>query len=88
MKISFFKINKPKPFEYKPLYYDPKKDNENKEKSSDSVENKYKSELKSKIEDNWAIGKRRTRQSRGFINQRNLIIYIAIALMLLYFVLK
>jgi len=88
MRISFFKISKPKQFEYKPLYYDPKKDDENKGRGANLQEDKYKRELKIKLEENWAIGKRRTRQGRGFISQKSLIIYIAIALMLLYFILK
>lgn len=88
MRISFFKTSKPKRFDYKPLYYDPKKDNANKNDSTSSIENNYKSEFRAKLEDSWAIGNRRTRQNRGFISQKSLIIYIAIALMLLYFMLK
>jgi len=88
MRISFFKINKPKQFEYKPLYYDPKKDKETNQSNFTTCEDNYKKELKQKIEQNWAIGKRKTRQGRGFISQKSIIIYIAIALMLLYFMFK
>lgn len=90
MRISFFKTPKAKPFEYKPLYYDPKKDTEKElQKDDNSSElNQMKSRLKAEMNDKWAIGRNKAKQPRGFINQRNLLIYIAVALMLLYFIFK
>ncbi len=88
MRLSFFKLQKAKPFEYKPLYYDPQKDPDNKEYNKTSELNSdYRSRMKAEMHEKWAIGRNRAKQPRGFINRRNLLIYFIVALMLLYFIL-
>lgn len=87
MRLSFFKLQKAKPFEYKPLYYDPKKDPENEEYKKKTVDQSdYRTRMKAEMNDKWAIGRNRAKQPLGFINRRNLLIYLIIALMLLYFI--
>lgn len=89
MRLSFFKLQKAKPFEYKPLYYKPENDPESKEyKRKNGEIPDYRSRMKAEMHDKWAIGRNRAKQPRGFINRRNLLIYLAIALMLLYFILQ
>jgi len=90
MRISFFKLPKAKAFDYKPLYYDPKKDKENelKQNQNSFENNQMRMRLKAEMNDKWAIGRNKSKQARGFINQRNLLIYIAVALLLLYFIFK
>lgn len=90
MKFSFFKLPKAKPFEYKPLYYDPEKEKIKniKEKYENEDVEQIKERLRADISQKWVIGKNRAKQPRGFINQRNLIIYIIITLLLLYLILK
>ncbi len=88
MRISFFKLPKAKQFEYKPLYYDPEKEKA-KKKSLDNESkdpDQIKERLKAEMDEKWAIGRNKNRQARGFISQRNLLIYLAIALLLLYFI--
>lgn len=89
MRLSFFKLQKAKPFEYKPLYYNPKKDPENDiNKISSNESGDFRTRMKAEMQNKWAIGRNKAKQPRGFINRQNLIIYLAIALMLLYFILK
>jgi hypothetical protein len=88
MRLSFFKLPKAKAFDYKPLYYDPKKDveiNSTLKKETNRTE-ELKSGLKAEMHEKWAIGRHKGSQARGFINSRNVLIYLAIALMLLYFI--
>jgi len=88
MRLSFFKLPKAKAFDYKPLYYDPKKDTEKKTTLSEGLTEaeQKKARLKAEMNDKWAIGRHKGSQARGFINSKNLLIYLAIALLLLYFI--
>lgn len=88
MRLSFFKLPKAKAFNYKPLYYDPQKDAENNLASKDETNeaDQMKARLKTEMNDKWAIGRHKGSQARGFLSSRNLLIYLAIALLLLYFI--
>jgi hypothetical protein len=92
MRLSFFKLPKAKPFEYKPLYYNEEKEKIKERENSPKYENadidEIRKRLKSEMNEKWAIGRNKTNQARGFINQRYLLIYIAVALLLLYFIFK
>jgi hypothetical protein len=87
MRLSFFKTLKAKPFEYKPLYYDQKKDKE-KDLNQSTDLNDMKTRLRAEMNEKWAIGRNKAKQPRGAISQRSLIIYLAIALMLIYFIFR
>jgi len=88
MRLSFFKLPKAKAFNYKPMYYDPVKDAEKNaiidKEGSDA--DKLKARLKAEMDDKWAIGRHKGNQARGFLNTKNLLLYLAIALLLLYFI--
>ena len=88
MRLSFFKLPKAKAFDYKPMYYDPVKDAEKNASihQDGSDADKLKARLKTEMDDKWAIGRHKGNQARGFINSKNLLIYLAIALLLLYFI--
>jgi len=88
MRLSFFKLPKAKAFNYKPLYYNPQKDAENISfvSNENNETDQMKARLKTEMNDKWAIGRHKGSQARGFLNSRNLLIYLAIALLLLYFI--
>ncbi len=92
MRFSFFKLPKAKAFDYKPMYYDPVKEaakNAEKLKEANKDANEadvIKARLKSEMDEKWAIGRHKGNHARGFINSKNILIYIAIALLLLYFI--
>ncbi len=87
MRLSFFKTLKAKPFEYKPLYYDPKKEKE-KDLNQSTDLNDMKTRLRAEMSEKWAIGRNKAKQPRGAISKRSLLIYLVIALMLLYFIFR
>ncbi|MFZ4399643.1 MAG: hypothetical protein ACOYO1_06395 [Bacteroidales bacterium] len=87
MRLSFFKLPKAKAFNYKPLYYDPKNDAEINSTTKEVKDaDPLKLRLKAEMNEKWAIGRHKGSQARGFINSKNLLIYLAIALLLLYFI--
>nr|NQU93234.1 hypothetical protein [Bacteroidota bacterium] len=83
MQIVFFKRPKPKQFDYKPRYYDEEK--ERIEKRRKELENAGKGDtafLKSEIDRRWHRIDRKNREKSKRIN---LLVYLIIIAILLYF---
>ena len=84
MKIVFFKTPKPKAFEYKPLYYDEVK--ERKEKRRQELEKSGTGDtsfIRGEIDRRW---RKVDRQNRNKARGLNLLVYLAIAALLAYFI--
>lgn len=83
MKIVAFKVGKPRQFNYKPLYYDKKKEEMEKRLKKYSEPEQFESNsLRSKIRDSWRLKDTRNHQ----LSKRTLIIYLAGAILLIYFI--
>ncbi len=84
MKIVFFKTPKPKQFDYKPRYYDEEK--ERKEKRRKEMEQSGQGDtsfMRSEIDRRWrTIDNKNRNKARGI----NLLIYLAIIALLVYFI--
>ncbi|OYT12815.1 MAG: hypothetical protein B6I19_08280 [Bacteroidetes bacterium 4572_114] len=84
MKIVFFKTPKPKQFDYKPRYYDEEK--ERKEKRRKEMEQSGQGDtsfMRSEIDRRWrTIDRKNRNKARGI----NLLIYLAIIALLVYFI--
>jgi len=83
MQIVFFKTPKPKQFEYKPRYYD--EEAERKEKRRKEIEDAGKGDtsfMKSEIDRRW---RRIDKKNRGKARGINLLIYLVIIALLVYF---
>ncbi len=83
MQIVFFKTSKPNQFDYKPRYYDEEK--ERKEKRRKEIEQSGQgntSFLRSEIDRKW---RRIDRKNRGKARGINLLIYLAIIALFVYF---
>lgn len=81
MAITFFKTPKNKKFNYRPLYYDQKKE-EREQRMKSAVEegsDNYEQALRDRIQMRW---KRTTgKRDRKATNQRLIIIFVVIALL-------
>ncbi|HOP13394.1 hypothetical protein [Lentimicrobium sp.] len=83
MKIVAFKTGKPKSFNYRPLFYDKKKEEmEERLKRYTKPEEVESERLKLKIRETW----RRRDSSNRQASQRTFYIYIIAAILLLYFI--
>ena len=83
MKIVAFKTGKPKSFNYRPLFYDKKKEEmEERLKRYTKPEEVESERLKLKIRESW----RRRDNSNRQTSQRTFYIYIIAAILLLYFI--
>lgn len=83
MQIVFFKTPKPKQFEFKPRYYDEEK--ERKEKRRKQMEQSGQgntSFMRSEIDRKW---RNIDRKNRGKARGINLLIYLAVIAMFVYF---
>lgn len=83
MRLVFLKFNKPRQFDYKPLYYDPKKEEQEQRlhRADDSPDGS--SVVREKIREKWhgdADDSRRKKARNG------MLIYVLIVLMLLYII--
>jgi len=90
MISGFFKTQKPKQFEFKPRYYDPKKEEMEERKkqlglSDDDKEEDYKIRLRSRMNSQWHK-KGEEKKSGGFLSNRNKMwIMLIVAFLLIYF---
>ncbi len=85
MKFSFFKTEKPKPFEYRPLYYDPikeKREQRRKELGLDDGNSDHKSFFKGELQSKW----RRGGDPREEKSKKKTIIYMVILLIAVYYI--
>lgn len=83
MQIVFFKRPKPRQFDYKPLYYDEEKERkEERRKALADAERGIKTNLKRDIDLRWRRIDRRNRHRSKSIN---LLIYLVVVALLIYF---
>jgi hypothetical protein len=83
MKIVAFNTRKPKPFNYKPLYYDKKKEEmEERMKKYTNPEEQITDRMRSRIRETWRIREKRN----NVISKRTLYIYFIAAIVILYFI--
>jgi hypothetical protein len=84
MQIVFFKSNKPKRFDYKPRYYDEEKERrEELRRKSEGTSTGGSSDLRLEISRRWRTADRKNRRTAKGIN---LLVYLVIATLLVYFV--
>lgn len=84
MKITAFNTRKPKPFTYKPLYYDQKKEELEKLKKKydgEKHEGGISPDFRERLRASWRIKEKRT----GNISKYTLLIYFALAALLVYY---
>ncbi|MBW6489699.1 MAG: hypothetical protein K0B15_00765 [Lentimicrobium sp.] len=83
MKIVAFKTGKPRPFNYRPIFYDQKKEEmEELMKRYKEPEEAENERFKAKIRGSW----RRKESETKKMSNRTFYIYIIIALALLYYI--
>ena len=83
MQIVFFKRPKPRQFEYKPRYYDEEKERrEERRKALAEAENGAPTNLKRDIDLRW---RRIDRRNRNKSKSINLLVYLVIVALLVYF---
>ena len=83
MAFKFFHTPKPKQFEYKPRYYDPRKEEleERKRALGLTGDNSSQADLRARMEQRWRNQRKDARKSSG---SQRLIIFILLALILIY----
>jgi hypothetical protein len=83
MAFKFFHIPKPKQFEYKPRYYDPKKEELEQRKRALGVTGTGSTEadLRARMQQKW---RNERRDARKKSSSQRLIIFILLALILIY----
>lgn len=85
MKIIGFNTRKPKPFSYKPLFYDEKKErleNLKKKYAGEKTESGLSPDFREQLRASWRIKEKKT----GNISRMTLIIYFALAALLIYYI--
>jgi len=84
MKISFFSRPKPRQFNYKPIYYDKKKEEQEKLREKMGLSDKLGTEerIRARMRYQWERKKEKTKRSRAERNR--LLIYLAIIVLLIY----
>ena len=83
MKIVAFKVGKPKQFNYRPLYYDKKKEEMRERlKKYTEPEQIEADRLRSKIRDTWRIKEKKNYK----LSKRTLYIYLIGVIVLIYFI--
>ncbi|HZK09109.1 MAG TPA: hypothetical protein VFC92_13055 [Bacteroidales bacterium] len=84
MKIVFFKTPKPKAFEYKPLYYDEEKERmETRRRELEKSGTGDTSFVRGEMDRRW---RRMDRQNRSKARGANLLVYVIIVALLVYFI--
>lgn len=84
MKIVGFKTRKPKPFSYKPLYYDQKKEeleNLKRKYAGEKTDSGLSPDFRDRLRASYRIKEKRT----GNISKVTLVIYFALAALLIYY---
>jgi hypothetical protein len=84
MKITFFRIPKPKQFQYPPRYYDEEKERREQRRRELGLSDE-KPDFKSQIRTNWRRINRHDRQRRQKAGI-SVLIYLLIVSMLIYFI--
>ncbi|MFH1119736.1 MAG: hypothetical protein V1775_07920 [Bacteroidota bacterium] len=83
MKIVAFKTRKPRHFNYKPLYYDRKKEEmEERLKKYSNPEQEITERLRARIKETWRVKEGRN----NLISKRTLIIYLVASVVIIYFI--
>ncbi|MGE5383570.1 MAG: hypothetical protein ACM3PX_09105 [Omnitrophica WOR_2 bacterium] len=85
MKIIAFRTPKPKPFSYKPRYYDPKKEeleNLKKKYSGEKTDGGISPDFRARLRQAMHVKEKRT----GNISKVTLIVYFALAILILYYI--
>lgn len=84
MKITFLKTAKARKFDYKPRYYDAKKEADEKRKKEIefNIQNPDRINLRREMQNKWGRGDRLRKKSRTY----SLAIYIVLLLLLLYII--
>ncbi|MCB9015307.1 MAG: hypothetical protein H6541_05875 [Lentimicrobiaceae bacterium] len=83
MKIVAFKVRKAKQFNYKPLFYDQKKDEmEERLKRYTQKEEAEGERLRSRLRESWKVREARN----NLISKRTLYIYLLVAFAIIYLV--
>ncbi len=83
MRITFLKLNKPRQYDYKPVFYDPKKEEmEERLREMGAIESSP-ATFKEKIRTKWHTGEDKTKKKKS---QSGMMIYLLIVLMLLYII--
>jgi hypothetical protein len=88
LKFSFLQTRKPKQFEYKPRYYDPKKEAfEQRRKEMGLSDQQTRSEqLRARLQYEW--GNKRNRQKHQRNNLVKLLFFIVLVVLMLMWILK
>ncbi|HLN53512.1 MAG TPA: hypothetical protein VK212_07365 [Lentimicrobium sp.] len=85
MKFVGFSVRKPKPFNYKPRYYDEKKERieELKKKyNGEKEEGGVSPDFKEKLRASWHIKEKRI----GTVSKGTMLIYLVIVVLFIYFI--
>lgn len=83
MKIVAFKTRKPKQFNYKPLYYDKKKEEmEERLKKYSNPEQQITERMRARIKETWRVKEGRN----NLTSKRTLYIYVIASLIIIYFI--
>jgi hypothetical protein len=87
-KFSLLQTNKPKQFEYKPRYYDPEKEamEQRRKMMGFSDQQTHSEQLRVRMQHEW--NRRKERQKRQRNNTIKLLIFIALVVVLLMWILK
>ena len=84
MQIVFFRRPKPKQFDYKPRYYDEEKEKQEKRRRElEKAGSGDTASLRGEIERRWRIADRKNRAKAKGVN---VLIYLAIVALLVYFI--
>lgn len=84
MKITFLKTAKARKFDYKPRYYDAKKEAEEKRKKEieENIKNPDRINLRSEMRNKWGRHDRTRQKSRNY----TIAIYAALLIAILYYI--
>ena len=84
MKFTFFRTSKPKPFEYKPLYYDAEKEEREQRKKELGLDDSsdHKSFYRGELQRKWRRGKSDQKKT----TRMRTTIYLAILLFAVYYI--
>lgn len=85
MKIVFFRIPKPKQFNYPPRYYDEEKERMEQRKKELGISPDGKADFKSQVGASWRR-LRKSNKSRQKKASMSVLIYLMIVAMLIYFI--
>jgi hypothetical protein len=88
MKFSILQTRKPKQFEYSPRYFDPQKEAIEQRRKEMGLSDKqtHEEQLRARMQYTW--NRRRERQKRQRNNTIKLLIFIALAVLLIAFIMR